>query len=229
MVDRNVSLIQDMMAFLLFHNGGHSLRNTKDETLWCVQGKEINLSRLAKLFQPSEISGDRHIVPSTVAVKEFCDQVQKSLGLNKDQWQYLSDMLTCFCEACPPVRESRKLRDLLTMIRTTAERKFQTADYLPDRFEPHTTRPLITEACADFMAHQAIIHEWAEKALKDIEDKPQRESGYREAVEILQILHGAMLGLQSMSNETAKPRFDEYIKLSGDFLISNSIEVQEGS
>lgn len=48
---------------------------------------------------------------------------------------------------------------------------------------------------------------------------------YEEAHDLLKILHGAMLGLQSMSNESAKPRFDEYIELGRDFLLNNSIEV----
>jgi len=67
------------------------------------------------------------------------------------------------------------VRRLVTLVRSSLGRKFQTSDYLPDRFDDANTPParsLITDACAEFMEHQRVMHEWAlkaEKALNQIE------------------------------------------------------------
>lgn len=77
-----------------------------------------------------------------------------------------------------PVRESsnrpniERIRQLLVLITSSLGRKFQTSDYLPDRFDDKDTPPsrhLITEACAEFMQHNLNILGWADKALGEIE------------------------------------------------------------
>ena len=42
---------------------------------------------------------------------------------------------------------------------------------------------------------------------------------YDAAHDLVTVLHGAMLGLQSMSNETTKALFNEYIELARAFLL----------
>lgn len=66
-------------------------------------------------------------------------------------------------------QEVTHIRRLVTLVRSSLGRKFQTSDYLPDRFDDENTPParkLIPEACAEFMEHQKTMHEWAEKAEK---------------------------------------------------------------
>lgn len=73
-----------------------------------------------------------------------------------------------------PKRESgerAKTKDLVNMIRMKLERRFQTADYMPDSYaEPHSCRGLVTDMCQDFMTHVREIHTLAERALNSIED-----------------------------------------------------------
>lgn len=66
--------------------------------------------------------------------------------------------------------ERAKTKDLVNMIRMKLERRFQTADYMPDSYaEPHSCRGLVTDMCQDFMTHVREIHTLAERALNSIE------------------------------------------------------------
>lgn len=73
------TLIQDMMAFFMLHNGGHSLRNPKDETLWCVQGKEINLTKLSELMR----RGDKYEITSDFVTLSMKKVSQGEIRVNK--------------------------------------------------------------------------------------------------------------------------------------------------
>jgi hypothetical protein len=62
------------------------------------------------------------------------------------------------------------VRQRLTMIRCRLERRFQTADFVPDRYvDPVNAHALASEICQEVMSWMRATHEQAEKAEQALE------------------------------------------------------------